>query len=306
MDRAIERKKIIIDTDIGDDIDDHMAIALAAKSPELQIVGVTTVHGDVAARAAMARKELDAFSLKDVPVCEGCEHPLTGKRYSYYKPEIWEGSDLGTYSSNLKEAADFIVQTIAKDPDTVIVCMGPLTNIACAVELKPEVMEKATVYAMGGAFDSAFPEYNISKDPEAAEIVINGVSDIRFFGLELTTKCFFDTEDLYITIKNFPDPIATVAQKVDLWLCEIGYSNLYLHDAFPICALISPNRFTYKKVLAKVERKGKHTRGTMVYDPGYFHQENSEFNIQIAQMKTPSIVTSLFEKRVFGVKIPRE
>src|SRR5690625_452156 len=143
-------QKIIIDTDIGDDIDDALALALVLNSPELEVVGITTVFKNTKIRTQLTLGLLEAYGKSDIPVATGIGRPIFEKvdvneipvQWSKDYPLIEENCDL--------HAVDLILQLIEKHPDVKLIAIGPLTNIAAAYMKNPELMKSVEVVIMAG------------------------------------------------------------------------------------------------------------------------------------------------------------
>lgn len=164
-----ERIPVIIDTDLGDDIDDAFALCLAMQSPELEILGVTTVHRCAAYRAKMAKSLLNAGGFCEVPVYAGESKPLVresvhGRPLDYgEKPHSYaEEYDATEYDGD--DAVSFIVGTLEKsDRKITLVTLGALTNIALVLQKRPDLFGKIEkLCIMGGAFSMNLGEYNFS------------------------------------------------------------------------------------------------------------------------------------------------
>jgi purine nucleosidase len=173
---------VIIDTDIGDDIDDAFAIALALQSPEVKILGITTAWGNTALRARLVERFLRETGHGDIPVAVGQEkYPVKGTltfsqaRYAEREPEV-----------KLPGAVDFLLGEIRKHPGEItLVAIGPETNLGAAIEKDADTFRKLKrVVLMGGSvyrgYDGlayplgatkATPEWNILCDVEAARKV---------------------------------------------------------------------------------------------------------------------------------------
>lgn len=196
-------RKIIIDCDPG--IDDALALMLALSSPELNILGITTVSGNVPAYmgAENALKVLKQMNRLDIPVYCGAEFPL---RREYVDAKDTHGEDgLGeTNYPNVEEvkwktgAVDFIIQTLQKEMDVSIIAIGPMTNIALALQQCPEAFKRLDEFiSMGGNFRSygncsPVAEYNYWCDPDAADYVYQNIGTmIHMVGLDVTRNIVF-------------------------------------------------------------------------------------------------------------------
>ena len=138
------RKKVIIDTDIGDDIDDLFTLYLAASLKEIELIGVTTVYGNTNLRARQVNKFLSLSNLKDVKVYAGCGkqlkslHPLPINRvFCQYGQELDDESLKPINEDENCEgtsAVDYLIESAKKyKEELTIVCIGPLTNLAKAI-----------------------------------------------------------------------------------------------------------------------------------------------------------------------------
>jgi purine nucleosidase len=172
-----QREKIIIDTDIGDDIDDAFAVALALRSPELQILGITTGFGDTEARARILDRLLGEAGRPDIPVTVGAvthaPNTLSQRRYG-------EGSHFARASH--PPAVDFIIDQIRKYPGEItLVGIGPLLNVGALIDRDAQSFRKLKrVVIMGGSVDRGYgdpyaastppePEWNIKNDIASAQ-----------------------------------------------------------------------------------------------------------------------------------------
>ena len=179
-------KKLIIDTDIGTYYDDAFAVLLASRSPEVDLLGVTTVYGDTDLRARVAKKVLTVAGRQDVPVCKGIGKPLQGNSLMFG----FEGEKIRTDADkNIKysddHAVNFIIRTIMENPGEVtVVTLGAVTNIAVAYIMEPAIAKnmKELIMMAGvvipivdqkGVRRSPVEEYNFNNDPLAAQIVVN-------------------------------------------------------------------------------------------------------------------------------------
>lgn len=194
------RKKVIIDCDPG--IDDSLALILALKSPELEVLGITTMSGNVPALqgAKNALKVLRLLNRLDVPVYAGEEVPLVRELVT---AEDTHGDDgLGaTFMSEVSEAiikngaVDFILSTIEKEESISIIALGPLTNIARAMEKDLQTFSKAQeIVSMGGTFKShgncsPVAEFNYWVDPHAVKYVFDHLTiPMAMVGLDVTRE----------------------------------------------------------------------------------------------------------------------
>ncbi|MBN1201859.1 MAG: nucleoside hydrolase, partial [Anaerolineae bacterium] len=191
--------KIIIDTDPG--VDDTMAIFFALRSPELDVIGLTTIFGNVHTDLATinALRLLEIADRIDIPVAKGADDPLTGP---YEGPVPYVHGDDGQGNVHLpppmtepvpQTAAEFIIEQVMSEPGAItLVPIGPLTNIALALRLEPRIAANVRqVVLMGGnalcpGNASPSAEANIRNDPEAADIVLGADWPVTMVGLDVT------------------------------------------------------------------------------------------------------------------------
>ena len=194
--------KVVWDMDPG--IDDALALILALKSPEVRVLGITTVAGNapVEMTGANALRVLECLNADSIPVAMGAANPLDRPledALSYHGPDGLGNCRLPPPLTPLypAKAGDFLARIVLDAPGEVtLVATGPLTNLAYAFKLHPELPELlAGLVLMGGAYGltpygkgnrTPFAEFNIWEDPEAAHIVFNSGADIFAVGLDVT------------------------------------------------------------------------------------------------------------------------
>jgi len=202
-------QKIIIDTDPG--IDDAMAILAALHSPDIEVLGLTTVFGNTAVEfcSQNALRLVELEGNEHVPVAQGCGQPLVHDITSFsagvHGKEGLGNSDLPLPHGKLdpRHAAQFIIDTVMANPHEVILApIGPLTNIAMAYRLEPRIapLVKEVVLMGGSAFApgniTAVAEANIYHDPHAAEVVFAAPWKVVMVGLDVTTRIVMTPEYL--------------------------------------------------------------------------------------------------------------
>lgn len=256
-------KKIIIDTDIGDDIDDAYALSLLCVMPEVECLGVVTVFKDVDTRCKMARMMLDCGGMTNVPVYKGFSHPLNQDilygRPIDYKEKLWSYlPDCEAHAGEFGDGYEFYIKTLenAKEPIT-IVTIGAMTNVGYLIKNRPDLLSKIEkIVIMGGAYDMNYHEYNFSCDPEAVEIVLRADVKKVAVGLDVTFKCFLNKEDLDV-IKSIDHPLTDKLVK----LLRPDQDRVWLHDPLTLYYLVNESIFNFKPGLIHVETEGKYTRG---------------------------------------------
>jgi len=281
-------KRIIIDTDPG--IDDALALILALKSKELELEAVTTVSGNVHVDKCTknALRILELMHRKHVPVAKGASKPL---RRELHTAEHVHGKD-GLGDSGLpkpkrkpidRDAADVIIEKVTRSPgEMTLVPIGPLTNIALALQREPQVAEKVReIVLMGGAYGvspygygnvTPVAEFNIFTDPEAATIVFESGAEITAIGLDITNDpdTLMTQGDLE-KIGKVNAIAARIVMKITGKLLDFnerrtGHRAMAIHDAVAVSYLLCPNLFTVKEYRVSIETKGEFTVGQTVTD----------------------------------------
>ena len=171
------REKVIIDTDIGDDVDDAFALALAVKSPELQVLGVTTTFGETEVRAQIVDRFLDAVGRTDIPVMAGKpteKTPMSQRRYA----------EEGHFTKRSHgDAADFILDQIRKSPGEItLIGIGPLMNVGAAIDRDAATFKKLKrVVIMGGSVRKGYGDYGYNEHfpPSPEWNILNNVSSAQ-------------------------------------------------------------------------------------------------------------------------------
>lgn len=255
--------KIIIDTDPG--IDDTMAIFFAFQAPEFEVLGLTTVFGNVpVSMAANNALSLVELAQHDIPVCKGVSMPHVGPEASY--AFFVHGDDgLGNINHpkpsttlDKRSAAQFIVDMAHQYPGEIsLVAVGPLGNLALALKLQPELPKliKAVNIMGGAAFVpgnvTPVAEANIWNDPFAAEIVFGAGWEINMFGLDVTYDLPFAPDFTAKLAQQNPTLGGFVEQSAKFYSAfySQGKDELvcYFHDAFPLAYMLDPSLFSMTK-----------------------------------------------------------
>lgn len=259
-------KNILFDTDLGDDVDDAAALIMALNSPELNIVGITTVFKDTWKRAEMVLELCEMYGRKDIPVYAGCSTPIIERLDIGEAPiqyEILERVRTQEVHNEL-DAPDFIIQEVKRDPDLILVVMGAMTNIGVAFHRAPDIMQYANIIAMGGVFSSSSPEWNIKCDPEAVRLVLDYAQHMKMFGLEVTKHCFV-SDEMMDEICPADNPRMQYFKKgAEVFRRKTGYVYTF-HDALLTAYLLEPEIVNLKQSDFNVELAGENTRGAIVF-----------------------------------------
>lgn len=266
-------RKIIIDTDPG--IDDSMAIFYALNSPEIELLGLTTIFGNASTEICTtnALRLLEIAGRSDIPVYRGAEKPISSELRG--SPDFVHGPD-GQGDSNLsppktsvqdETALEFLHKTIQDNPGEVtLVPIGPLTNIAelfihdssIDQDIKEIILMGGNAISEGNATPTA--EANIINDPEAADIVFSANCEISMVGLDVTNKVFMSKEEINI-LCQFDDPRSEHLKKIipfyyDFLSSFFGKEGMPTHDSSAITYLLDRSLFSTLNYPIKVETEG--------------------------------------------------
>ena len=243
----------IIDVDTG--VDDAAAIALAVNLPQIDLIAVTTVAGNVNIDKTTENslRVLSALGQSTVPVFRGMSRPLS-RAYndaSLYHGESGVGDavlDPSTATVSAQTAPDYIVQELRERPGEItLVCVAPLTNIAVALGLEPRLPSLVkNVVIMGGAFLTAgnttpYAEYNVWADPEAAAIVANSDLPITFIGLDVTHKVPLVREHWEVLADRSDQPANLIYSIFRHTFVQRGRPGFPLHDPLAVGVAAFPD-----------------------------------------------------------------
>lgn len=271
-------KKVIIDTDPG--TDDALALMLALNSPELDVRAITVVPGNVTAAMGLdnALRMVSLAKRCDIPVAAGAQHPLFQKLIT---AEFWHGknglANIQLPPSNCKVdprfAPDLIIQMVHEYPHEItLVPIGPLTNIALAVEKDPSIVPLVkAVILMGGSISggnvNAAAEANIYNDPEAAQIVFQAGWPLTMDGLEVGNKALF-TRKYLDELGKTHGPVNDFIYGVNKFLVDLsekyGAPGSPMYDPSAVAIAVDPTLVKTEAMHVDVETRGEFTRGETV------------------------------------------
>jgi inosine-uridine nucleoside N-ribohydrolase len=273
-------KKLIIDCDPG--IDDALALILAARVPDAQLLGLTTLAGNLPLSVttgnatALARE----IGLKpEILVWPGAAGPL--QREFVDAGHIHGPRGLGNWHPEqdwsrvgLEHAVSFIARQASSYPGEItLVATGPLTNVALLLEYHAqEALHLAEVVFMGGALrvpGNVTPqaEFNIWADPEAAAAVLSSSLPLKMVGLDVTRQVLLTKSDLR-RISKASILGVRAASMVEYYLDNLGVEGCPLHDPLALMAALRPELFGFKELPVQVETSGCYSRGATIIHPG--------------------------------------
>lgn len=269
--------RLILDVDTG--IDDTFALLLAARHPEVELLGVTCVDGnaplDDVVRNTLA--VLEAAGRPDVPVFAGAHRPLLAE--PDYAPFVHGADGLADLADRWPaagapqpvHAVTWLRETLlAEHKPITIVTLAPLTNIALLLRLHPEVAERiARLVVMGGSATagnvSALAEFNVHHDPEAAAIVFESGIPITMYGLDVFTRVTVPEQTIR-TMATSPDSATRLAGEIGVFLGDRLGWPLGIGDAGAVCAAIDPAGLTTESLRTAVVTHPGPARGMTLVD----------------------------------------
>ncbi|KAK7337219.1 hypothetical protein VNO77_17782 [Canavalia gladiata] len=266
-------EKLIIDTDPG--IDDSMAILMAFQTPEVEVLGLTSIFGntttEVATRNALTLCEI--AGREDIPVAQGSSESLKGG-----EPRVADFVHGKDGMGNIflpppkakkieKSASEFLVEKVSEYPGEVsVLALGPLTNLAWAIKRDSSFASKVKrIVVLGGSFFALgnvnpAAEANIYGDPEAADTVFTSGANITVVGINITTQVKLTDDDL-LELKESKGKYAPLLSEMckfyrDWHVKSDGVYGIFLHDPVSFVAVVRPDLFTYKNGVVRVETQG--------------------------------------------------
>ena len=295
-------QKLILDVDTG--TDDAVALMLAALHPDLELIGATTVNGNVSVEYCTENslRVFDHIGVA-VPVYEGVARPIARSDFPIARPDIQStnavhGGYLDIPPSTTKQqatsAVEFLVETYRAATDEILlVPVGPLSNIATALTLEPRLADLIPhIIIMGGAnrYGNVTPraEFNIWADPEAARVVINsGIRKITLVPLDATHKALVSLDDC-AALRALGTPAGDAAATFTERRIQ-GYDTTQpmarphaapVHDALAVASIIDPAVITTRHLHVDVETHGELTVGETVIDTNL--RSGREPNVHVA------------------------
>ncbi|EED31688.1 purine nucleosidase [gamma proteobacterium NOR5-3] len=258
------RRKVLLDTDIGSDIDDAVALAYLLRQPRCELLGITTVTGDAQGRAQLAAALCRAAGV-EAPIYPGAESPLVVESMQKEAPQTQRLQGAQPQFVN-DQAIEFLRQTIRANPrEITLLAVGPLTNIATLFARDPEIPGLlAELVIMGGKF-SDYPtpwgatEWNIIVDPHAAKQVFAArVPKITAIGLDITWQVSMSPADVARHFRQDP-LLEVVLDWSSVWFAE--RELLHFHDPLAAAVLFNPGLCNFTAGTVDVNLQSEPTPG---------------------------------------------
>jgi purine nucleosidase len=266
------KTKVLLDTDIGTDIDDAVCLAYLLANPQCDLLGITTVTGEPEKRAMLASAVCKAAG-RDVPIYPGSARPIM---VTQQQPVAQQAAALGAcpHATHFPEgqAITFMRETIRRHPhEVILLCIAPLTNIGVLFAQDPEIpsLLKGLVM-MCGLFSRRIPgyaprEWNAMGDPDASMIVYRAPVPLhRSIGLDVTTKVVMSADEF---LRRFTLPVlAPVRDFADVWFKE--WPGTTFHDPLAAATIFDDSLCTYQRGTVAIEMDSEAMQGQTHWRPG--------------------------------------
>ena len=255
------KRNIVLDCDPGHD--DAVAILLAGKNPNLNLLGISVVAGNQTIEKT-ARNALNVATYLgiNVPICIGCEFPMVRERVicaAIHGESGLDGFEFPNYGDKFdkRHGVQLLIDSVMNNDKVTIVATGPLTNVAMAIKMEPRILKRLDeIVIMGGSVDngntSPAAEFNIMCDPEAAHVVFSSGVTVRMVGLNVTRKVLVTPEvvDRMEKINNKASDMFVKLMKVfnENQRKTFGVAAGPLHDPATIASIIDEGLIKWQKM----------------------------------------------------------
>lgn len=270
------KTKIFIDTDLGDDIDDAYALALALSFEDTELLGITTVFKNTKQRAYIAKRLMTLAGKGDIEVHAGINKPLNQEAGKFDIEDVGDDNlpilrhyddKCLDYPYDGNDGIDFMLKAIKENPNEVILFgIGPVTNIAAAIQKDPQTMKLVKqIVLMNGFFkQNDAKEWNVLCDPEATKIVYSSGIPVKAVGANCTRLVEITNNDLS-TIENLRSPAGRyLASMLRQWRSDNSNRNPIMHDALALITIVHDYcKYENEKVIVPLDES---RRGCIVTD----------------------------------------
>jgi purine nucleosidase len=239
-------RPLVLDTDIGTDVDDLLALLLILAEPAIGLVGVTTVHGDTELRARIVQAVLGRLGRASIPIVAGERATLSGT------PVDWKGHEgqgidqLPVYQARGIGAPEFLCDQARRAGGQLeILGIAPPTNLAVALSRDSSFASRVKhLFLMGGAFWPPHLEHNFVADPQATRLVLAAGIPTTIIGLDVTLKLVYSRHDAASLCLASNNPLAhLVYEQTNRWLGFLRRDFCHLHDPLAAVAITRPDLF---------------------------------------------------------------
>jgi len=293
--KSAEPQSVIIDTDIGDDVDDVFALGLALNSPEIKIVGITSAWGNTKLRAKMILRLLKEVGRSDIPVAVGIEKHHAGE--GVFSQERW--AKAGPDAASRGDAVDFLLHQIQDKPgEMTLVAIAPLTNIGAAIDRDLATFRKLKrVVIMGGSVDHGYDdlgqvvnkapdrEYNIAMDVQAAQKLFTSGVPLYVMPLDSTQLRLDEVKRTLIFTQSTPltDALTLLYHQ---WSRTTHQQTPTMFDPMAVAYVVNPSICPTQALRLRVD------------DQGYTRREPGEPNVNVCLKSDPTHFFDFFIPRL--------
>lgn len=263
--------KILLDTDIGTDVDDAVCLAYLLSHPECELLGITTVTGEADKRASLVSVMCKEAG-KDIPIYPGADRPMRGVQRQAIAQQA-AALPRWPHQTDFPQgqAVDFLADTIRSHPGEVtLLTIGPLTNVGILFSEHPDVAELlAGLVMMGGNFDETGSEagrieWNIACDPAASEVTYKAAVRLhRSLGLNVTQKVMMSADEVR---RRYTAPLLRpVLDMAEIWFAGF-YPFITYHDPLAAATIFEPDLCSYQQGTVTLDNTDK--PGKTILQPG--------------------------------------
>ncbi len=299
----MKTQKFIIDTDIGDEIDDALALVYAMKKG-IDIVGITTVYQNTDERARIAKRLISLYGkgYEKVPVFAGIGTPLADKKKEYPHTTHCNSSLLSNDHApdgDADAAVDFIINSCEKyGKELTVIAIGAFTNIAKVIEKAPEALGKAEkIVIMGGAYYKQYADWNVMCDTEAADIMFSSLDNLECVGADVTHRLELAESELSYFLNYKGDDACTkeISCLFRLWRQSVKDRNPALHDPLAVEYAINTDVCKTERARVKVITDG-YARGLTFNVDAYGKASMNPFYADIASIRQVTVAKDIDAK----------
>jgi purine nucleosidase len=240
--------KVILDTDIGTDVDDALALAVLLGSKEVDLVGITTVYGDTQLRAKIAMHICELIN-RSIKTFVGESLPISGREVWMSGQEGKNYKDLERFNVESQGAVEYLIEIFASNPNSInLIAIGPLTNIARAIQRSQNFENTVKhLWVMGGDFSQSRVEHNFKCDLDAARIVFESKIPISILDLPSSQKTIIRSDEIE-QIGKTPNLGSLLHAEIMSWIKPRNQDWTIPHDPIAALALLAPELFEISSV----------------------------------------------------------
>ena len=284
-------EKVIIDTDIGDDIDDAFAVALALRSPELQILGITATFGDTETRAKLLDRFLAEIGRPDIPIAAGAPTPPKG---TFTQRRYAENNRFARPSH--PDAVTFVLDQIRRNPGQItLLAIGPLMNVGAAIDKDPATFRKLKrVVMMGGSIKRGYgdigfgtpappePEWNILNDIPSAQKLFSAGVPLFVMPLDATQLKLDEVKRAFLFSQGTP-----LTDALTILYHQWGQQTPTLFDPMTIAFLVNPALCPVQPMHIRIDDKGFTRPESALSNASYPPNSSASPNAQVCLDSNP-------------------